>query len=576
MKPPAAQGIDRFLPGLAALARYDRAWFRSDLVAGLSVAAVAIPIAIAYAQLAGVPPVHGLYASILPLAAYALLGTSRQLILAPDAATCAVVATVVAPLAAGDPGRTIPLTAMLTLLTGLFCIAAGVARLGFLTNFLARPILMGYLNGIALSIIGGQLGKLFGYSLAPAGFFRMLAEFVSKLGQTQVLTAALGVGTLVLLRVLKRTAPKLPAPLVAVVLGIAASSVFKLGDRGVALLGMIPAGLPAFTIPNVGAGDWGPLALGAIGLALISFNSGMVTARGFAVKNRYELDSNQEFIAFGFADLGAGLMQGFPVSGADSRTAVNDAVGGKSQVTSLVAAGLLVLVLLYLTGPLALLPGTVIAAVLINSALGLFDWKGVGRLRGLNRPEFRLSLAATLGVITLGVLPGVVIAVGLAMLQLLIRASIPHDAVVGRIPQTDEFHDVLDRPAARLIPGILIYRFDASLIFFNADRFKSRIRALIEEASSPVRCFILDAETLPYVDTTGAASLEEVVDELAGKGIAFVLAQAKSPVRLLLERSGLTQKIGEDHVFPTLATAVAAWARNDRCAQSAAGNGGPA
>ena len=557
------QGISRFLPGLASLANYDRAWFSHDLVAGLSVAAVAVPIAIAYAQLAGLPPVHGLYASILPLVAYALLGTSRQLILAPDAATCAVVATVVAPLAAGDPSRAISLTAMLTLLTGFFCITAGVARLGFLTNFLARPILMGYLNGIALSIIVGQLGKLFGYSLAPAGFFRMLVEFVSKLGQMHGLTVALGIGTLVLIRVLKRVAPTLPAPLVAVVLGIAASSMFHLGDRGVALLGSIPAGLPALLIPNIGAGDWGPLALGAMGLALISFNSGMVTARGFAVKNRYRLDSNQEFIAFGFADLGAGLMQGFPVSGADSRTAVNDAVGGKSQVTSLVAAGLIILVLLYWTGPLARLPGTVIAAVLISSAFGLFDWKGAFRLRGLSRPEFRLSIAATLGVITLGVLPGVVIAVGLAMLQLLIRASSPHDAVVGRIPQTDEFHDVLDRPEAKPIPGILIYRFDASLIFFNSDCFKSRIRALTAGAAGSVRWFILDAETMPHMDTTGAASLEEVIDEMAEKGIRFVLAQAKSPVRLMLERSELTEKIGKRNVFPTLAAAVTAWERTE-------------
>ena len=576
MKPHAAQGLGRFLPGLAALARYDRAWFRSDLVAGLSVAAVAVPIAIAYAQLAGLPPVHGLYASLLPLVAYALLGTSRQLILAPDAATCAVVATVVAPLAAGDPGRAIPLTAMLTLLTGLFCIVAGVARLGFLTNFLARPILMGYLNGIALSIIGGQLGKLFGYSLAPAGFFRTFAEFVSKLGQTQVLTAALGVGTLALLRVLKRVAPKLPAPLVAVVLGIAVSSAFHLGDRGVALLGSIPAGLPALLIPHVGAGDWGPLALGAIGLALISFNSGMVTARGFAVKNRYELDSNQEFIAFGVADLGAGLMQGFPVSGADSRTAVNDAVGGKSQATSLVAAGLLVLVLLFLTGPLALLPGTVIAAVLISSALGLFDWTGVARLRSLSRPEFRLSIAATLGVITLGVLPGVVIAVGLAMLQLLIKTSIPHDAVLGRMPQTGEFRDVQNDPAAEPIPGLLIYRFDAALIFFNADRFKSRIRALIEESTVRPHRIILDAETMPYLDTTGAASLEEMVDEMAGQGIAFALAQAKGQVRLLLERTGLTRKIGAGNLFPTLAAAVAASERNNCGSPDAAQDGGPA
>ncbi len=285
--------IKRFLPGLAAMARYDRSWFRMDLVAGLSVAAVAVPTAIAYAQLAGVPPANGLYASILPLVTYAFFGTSRQLIIAPDAATCAVVATIVLPLAAGDANRIIPLTMVLTMITGVFCIAAGLARLGFLTNFLARPILIGYLNGIALSIISGQLGRLFGFSVEPAGFFRLLINFVVKLGQTHGLTLAIGLAAFVLLRLLKHLAPKLPAPLVAMALGIAASSFFNLGQHGVSLLGSIPAGLPGLMIPYIGGADWGHLVFGAAGLALISFNSGMVTARGFAVKNRYEIDSNQ-------------------------------------------------------------------------------------------------------------------------------------------------------------------------------------------------------------------------------------------------------------------------------------------
>ena len=554
----------KFVPGLAALARYDRSWFGYDLLAGLSVAAVAVPIAVAYSQLAGVPPVHGLYASILPLVAYAFFGTSRQLIIAPDAATCAMVATIVAPLAAGDPSRTIPLTMALTMITGLFCIVAGIARLGFLTNFLARPILTGYLNGIALSIISGQLGKICGFPLAPAGFFRTLLQFVSKLGQTHWLTFAMGFGIFALLRLLKHLAPKIPAPLVAVALGIAASYFFNLGEHGVALLGSIPAGLPHFMFPNIGMGDLGTLALDAIGLALISFNSGMVTARGFAVKNRYEIDSNQEFIALGVADLGAGLMQGFAVSGADSRTAVNDSVGGKSQVTSLVAAGLLVLVLLFLTGPLALLPIPVLAAVLINAALGLVDLKSLARLRRINHQEFHLSLVATLGVITLGVLPGVVIAIGLAILQLLIKASSPHDAVLGQMPGTDGFHNIKDHPQARTIPGFIVYRFDSGLLFFNSDCFKSRVRALVKEANPRPRTFLLDAETMPYMDTTGVASLEEVVEELAGQGIAFAMAEAKGPVRLMLERTGLTQKIGEGNLFLTLTTAIVALKQIER------------
>jgi high affinity sulfate transporter 1 len=527
-----------------------------DLVAGLSVAAVAIPTAIAYAQLAGVPAAHGLYASILPLVAYAFFGTSRQLIIAPDAATCAMVATIVLPLAAGDLNRVISLTMALTMLTGVFCIVAGFARLGFLTNFLARPILVGYLNGIALSIISGQLGRLFGFSVESGGFFRLLINFVVNLGQTHGLTLAIGVAAFVLLRVLKYLTPKLPAPLVAMALGIAASAFFNLDQRGVALLGSIPAGLPGLMIPHIGGGDWGPLVLGAAGLALISFNSGMVTARGFAVKNGYEINSNQEFIALGVADLGAGLMQGFAVTGADSRTAVNDSMGGKTQVTSLVTASLLVLVLLFLTAPLAYLPITILAAVLINAALGLFDFQYLVKLRRVSRPEFRLCVVASLGVITVGVLPGVVIAVVLAMLQLVARASKPHDAVLGQMPNADGFHDIKNHPQAKPLPGLIIYRFDSSLLFFNSDFFKSRVRALVKAANPRPRYFLLDAETMPYLDTTGAATLEEVVSELSEQGIAFAVVHAKGQVRLMLEQTGLKQKIGEGNFFPTLATAV--------------------
>jgi high affinity sulfate transporter 1 len=550
--------IERFLPGLAALSRYDRSWLSSDLVAGTSVAAVAVPIAIAYAQLAGVPPAHGLYASILPLVAYAFLGTSRQLILAPDAATCAVVATIVAPLAAGNPDQIIPLTMVVTMITGIFCIIAGFARLGFLTNFLARPILTGYLNGIALSIISGQLGRLFGFSLSAQGFFRLLVQFFTKLIQTHRLTLLIGLGTLVLLRTLKYLVPKIPSPLVAVALGIAASYFFKLDQHGVAILGSIPAGLPAFVIPRIGTDAIESLVLGAAGLALISFNSGMVTARSFAVKNHYEIDSNKEFIALGVADIGAGLMQGFAISGADSRTAVNDSVGGKSQVTSLVAAGLLVLVLLFLTRPLGFLPITVLAAVLMNAALGLFDLNSLARLRRIDRQEFRLSLMATLGVITLGVLPGVAIAVGLAILQLLIKASSPHDAVMGQIPGTGGFHDIKAYPQAATVPGLIIYRFESALLFFNSDYFKARIRGHVKVATEQPRTFLLDAESMPMMDTTGAASLEEIVAELSGLGIAFAVARPNVRLRLMLERTGLKEKIGDGNFFPTIAAAVAA------------------
>jgi high affinity sulfate transporter 1 len=548
--------IEKLLPGLAALRSYDFSWFRYDFVAGLSVAAVAVPIAIAYSQLAGVPPAHGLYASILPLIAYALLGSSRQLIMAPDAATCSIVAATVLPLAGQDPARYVSLSMALALMTGAFCIAAGLGRLGFLTNFLARPILTGYLNGIALSIITGQLGRLFGLSLAPAGFFRLIAEFVKKLGQTHVPTLIVGLSLFAILRVLKRISPKIPGPLVAVALGIAAARIFDLGGRGVALLGTIPAGLPAPTIPTVRESDLVPLALGAAGLALISFNSAMVTARSFAVKNRYEIDSNQEFIALGVADIGAGLLQGFAVSGADSRTAVNDSVGGKSQVTSLVTAAVLVLVLLFFTVPLALLPIAALSAILVNSALGLFDVKGLVRLKRIYPQEFGLALITLLGVITVGVLPGVVVAVGVALVEVLAKASHPHDALLGRVPGMNIFVNVATHPEAQTVPGLVIYRFDAALLFFNADHFKTRVRVVVAEAATKPQFVVLDAETMPLVDTTGAASLVELSEELADRDITVSVAAAKAPVRLILDRTGASERIGSERLYPTVASAV--------------------
>jgi MFS superfamily sulfate permease-like transporter len=328
-QPPKSGGLPlgRFLPGLQRLRHYDRRWLSADLTAGVSVAAVAVPIAIAYSQLAGVPPAHGLYASILPLLAYAAFGSSRQLIMAPDAATCAIVAATVLPLAGGDAQRYVSLTAALAIATGIVCIVAGLAGLGFLTNFLARPILTGYLNGIAISIIVGQLGRLFGFQLQSGGFFVVIADFFSKVGQTHWPTLAIGGGILALMRVLKRAGPRVPAPLVAVGAGIVLAFMLDLDQRGVALLGAIPAGLPPLSIPAVQPSELTPLALGALGLALISYNSAMVTARGFALKNRYDIDSNQEFIALGVADIGAGLLQGFAVSGADSRTAARSAAG---------------------------------------------------------------------------------------------------------------------------------------------------------------------------------------------------------------------------------------------------------
>jgi len=375
------------------------------VVARVSVAAVALPIGIAYAQLAGFPPVVGIYSSIFPPVAYALFGSSRQLIVNPDAAACAIVAATLVPIAAGDPARYADPAIALTFLTGLLCIAGRIAGLGVIANVLSRPILTGYLYGIALSIIAGQLGTLLGFQVPSGGFFRTLARVTGRLGETHVATLAVGLALFVLLRAFKHLAPRVPAPLAAAVLGIGAVSTLGLDRQGVAVVGPVPAGFPLPHVPSIDTSELWPLLFGACGIVLVSFCSMMTTARGFVAKNGYAINTNQDMIALGACDLASGFVRGFVVSGADSRTAVADSAGGKTQVTGLVAAATMAAVLLFLTGPLAYLPTAALAAILISSALGLFDFTSLRSYFRVSRPEFRHSIAAMLGVMTVGVLP---------------------------------------------------------------------------------------------------------------------------------------------------------------------------
>lgn len=548
----ALGSIASWLPGLRVARTYQRAWLRADLVAGLSVAAVALPIGIAYAQLAGFPPVVGIYACVLPPVAYALFGSSRQLIVNPDAAACAIVAATVAPLAAGDSGRYGDLSVVLTVMVGLLCIGAGFARLGFIANFLSRPILTGYLNGIALSIIVGQLGALFGFKVASGSFFHTLAEVLARLGETHLPTLAVGAALLVVLLVLKHTVPKVPAPLVAVALGIEAVYLLGLDRQGVAVVGTMPAGFPAPRLPAVAVDDLVPLVVGACGIVLVSFCSMMTTARGFAAKNGYAINPNQDFVALGASDLASALSQGFVVSGADSRTAVADSAGGKTQVTALVAAAAMALVLLFLTAPLAYLPTAALAAVLISSAIGLFDVASLRRYQHLSRPEFRDALVAMLGTMTVGVLPGVLVAVGLALLKLLSLAARPPGAVLGLVQGQEGSYDVAAAPEARTIPGLLMYRFDASLLFFNADYFQDRVRALVAAADPKPAWVLLDAESVNLLDVTAADALAALHAELADQGIVLAVARASGLFAVMLERTGVAARIGRDHLFPTV------------------------
>ena len=387
-----------WVPGLADLRAYQRAWLPSDLLAGLSVAAIQVPTAIAYATLAGFRPEVGLYASVLPLVAYACFGSSRQLIVGPDSATCAMVAATLLPLAGHDPHRYADYSVVLALLVGMCSIAGGVARLGFIADFLSRPILTGFLNGIGLSIIVGQFGKLFGIPLASGQFFAQLWELGSRIDETHASTLALGASLLVLLMVLKRFAPKVPGPLAGVIVGGVAAFALDLNARGVAIVGEVPSGLPAFGIPSIAPGHLDPLLAGALGITLVSYCSAMLTARSFAARNHYEIDANQDFIALGIANLAAGLSQGFVISGADSRTAVNNAVGGKSRLAGLVAAAATASVVLFLTGPMRFIPAPALAAVLIVAGAGLIDTATLARLRPISRFEYRLSVTTTLGV----------------------------------------------------------------------------------------------------------------------------------------------------------------------------------
>ena len=517
----------KFMPGLGIFRRYERSWLRSDLGAGLSVAAIALPVGIAYADLAGVPAVVGMYSAIFPLLAYALFGSSRQLMTGPDAATCIIVAASLGPLAGGDPERYLALMVILTLMTGILYVIAGFSRLGFIANFLSQPILTGYLNGIALIIIAGQLRKLFGYSGEAEEFFPKLTEFIVQLDHSHLPTLVLGLGLLAALLILRRIAPRLPAALVVVVAGIIMVVMLGLDQNGVAVLGSVPAGLPSLHIATFESATFKMLFADAAGIALVSFTSGVLTAKSFARRNRYEVDANQELIAFGACNIASGLAQGFPVTGADSRTAVNNAMGGKTQLVGVVAAAAMLVILFFLTEPLGYVPTAALAAVIMVSAVGLFDFRELRNLYEASHRELLLSVGTTLGVLILGVLPGVLLAVALSLFWLLTVVSRPHDGVLGRVKGIKGFHHVADFPDAITIPGLILYRFDANLVFFNADYFRDRVRAVILASKTPVEWVVVDMSSVNVVDITAVQKFEELREELAARGIILATARVK-------------------------------------------------
>jgi high affinity sulfate transporter 1 len=558
----------RIAPGLETLSRYDRSWLPHDLGAGLSVAAIALPVGIAYAELAGVPTVIGMYSAIFPLLAYALFGSSRQLMVGPDAATCIMVAASLGHLSGGDPDRYLALMVVLTLMTGVLYVIAGIWRLGFIANFLSQPILVGFLNGIALLIIVGQIPKFLGFTIESGEFFDKLIELVSKIDRIHLPTFILGFGLLILLLLIRRFIPKLPAAMVVVVVGVMAVVIFGLEDQGVASLGEVPAGLPSFHFSFFDQATYAELLGDAAALMLISFTSGVLTAKSFARRNRYEINANQEMIAFGAANIITGLAQGFPVTGADSRTAVNDAMGGKSQLVGIVAAGTMLLVLFFLTEPLAHVPNSGLAAVIIVSAFGLFDYAALRELFAISRRELLLSLTTTIGVLVLGALPGVFLSVILTFIWLLYVGSRPRDAILGRTKGLGVrgFHSIRDYPDAKTYPGLLLYRFESDLLFYNVDYFKQRLLTAIAESEAPVEWVVVDASPINILDVTAIQKIDELREELAAQGIVLARARAKESLARFFSRGWAKQRVDthREYNFSTVRSALEAFQKRPK------------
>ncbi|MEE1886900.1 SulP family inorganic anion transporter [Pseudomonas carassii] len=550
--------LSRWLPGLANLLHYRREWFHADLQAGLSVAAIQIPIAIAYAQIVGLPPQYGLYACVLPMMVYALVGSSRQLMVGPDAATCAMIGGAVAPLAMGDPHRIAELSVIVTVLVGVMLIAAGVARAGFIASFFSRPILIGYLNGIGLSLLAGQLSKVVGFKIEGDGFILSLINFLQRLGEIHWLTLAIGLAGLGLLIWLPRRYPRLPAALVTVVVFTALAGLCGLDRYGVAILGPVPAGIPELAWPQSTLAETKSLLRDALGIATISFCSAMLTARSFAARHGYAINANHEFLALGVSNLAAGISQGFAISGADSRTAVNDMVGGKSQLVGIIAALVIALILLFFTAPMAWIPQAALGAVLLMAGWGLIDVKSLKTIRKLSRFEFWLCLLTTVGVLGLGVLPGIVFAVTLAILRLLYSIYQPTDAVLGWVPGIEGQVDVRQHKDARTVPGLVVYRFDDAILFFNADYFKMRLLEAVQGVEKP-QVVLFDAEAVTSIDVSGVAALREVRDTLAAQGIHFAIARARGTFLRMLVRSGMAREMEEKLLFGSVRAGIRAY-----------------
>lgn len=551
----------RWLPGLITARQYQATWLPHDIVAGLVLATMLVPVGIAYAAASGVPGIYGLYATIVPLLAYALFGPSRILVLGPDSSLAAVILAVVLPLSGGDPHRAVALAGMMAVVSGIFCILAGVARLGFVTELLSKPIRYGYMNGIALTVLISQVPKLFGFSIesdGPLGNLWAIAEAVLG-GRTNWTAFAVGAGTLAVILLLK-SSKRLPGILIAVVGATAIVGALDLAARAdVSVLGPLPQGLPAFAIPWITYNDIVPVLLGGCAVALVSFADTSVLSRTYAARTGTKVDPNQEMVALGAANLAAGFFQGFPISASSSRTPVAEAAGARTQLTGVVGALAVALLLLAAPNLLQHLPATVLAAVVIASAIGLFEVADLARIFRIQRWEFWLSIACFVGVAVLGAIPGIGLAIVIAVIEFLWDGWRPHSAVLGRAEGVKGYHDIKRYPDARQIPGLVLFRWDAPLFFANAELFKERVLDAAAKSPTPVRWLVVAAEPVTSVDVTAADALAELDVALHDSGVELCFAELKDPVKDKLKRFGLFTQIGEVFFFPTIGTAVSAY-----------------
>jgi len=556
-----ASGWLRWLPGIQILRRYEVAWLPSDLVAGLVLTTMLVPVGIAYAEASGVPGIYGLYATIIPLLAYALFGPSRILVLGPDSSLAAVILAVVLPNSGGDPMRAVALAGMMAVISGLICILAGLLRLGFITELLSKPIRYGYMNGIALTVLISQLPKVFGFSIDEAGPLRDLWQIARSVlgGEINWVTFGIGAGTLAVILLLKRF-KRVPGILIAVVAATITVGAFDLGTTaGVKVLGPLPQGLPSFAWPWTSLADLGAVVVGGCAVALVSFADTSVLSRAYAAKSRTYVDPNQEMVGLGAANLAAGFFQGFPISSSSSRTPVAEASGAKTQLTGVVGAAAVGLLLVLAPELLKNLPNGALAAVVIASAIGLFEVGDLRRIFRIQRWEFWLSIVCFVGVAVLGAIPGIGLAIVIAVIEFLWDGWRPHSAVLGRVDGIRGYHDLKRYPDARLIPGLVLFRWDAPLFFANAELFQERVLEAVESSPTPVRRIIVAAEPVTSVDVTSADVLAELEQTLRASQIELRFAEMKDPVKDKLKRLELLDRLGTDIFHPTVGAAVDAY-----------------